>query len=118
MYFELILHAFRQSLGILSKGHALFFPRYESCIDAEIQQRAVEYFALSRKGAALMYIMAEMSKFPECQVQVLNHLHAVRYSLFCWISSSIFFVKGPIFIVQVMAMLKEQFFTLCRDMLA
>jgi hypothetical protein len=42
--------------------------RYESCIDAEIQQRAVEYIALSRKGAALMDILAEMPKFPERQV--------------------------------------------------
>lgn len=42
--------------------------RYESCIDAEIQQRAVEYFALSRKGAELMDILAEMPKFPERQV--------------------------------------------------
>ncbi|MBA0736027.1 hypothetical protein Gogos_009619, partial [Gossypium gossypioides] len=41
------------------------FTKYESCIDAEIQQRAVEYFALSRKGAALMDILAEMPKFPE-----------------------------------------------------
>lgn len=41
--------------------------RYESCIDVEIQQRAAEYFALSRKGAALMDILAEMPKFPERQ---------------------------------------------------
>ena len=42
--------------------------RYESCIDVELQQRAVEYFALSRKGEALMDILAEMPKFPERQV--------------------------------------------------
>lgn len=42
--------------------------RYESCIDVEIQQRAVEYFALSAKGAALADILAEMPKFPERQV--------------------------------------------------
>lgn len=63
---------YRQYLGILFEGHALFFPRYESCIDAEIQQRAVEYFALSRKGAALMDIMAEMPKFSERQVHVYS----------------------------------------------
>lgn len=45
--------------------------RYESCIDAEIQQRAVEYLALSMKGAALMDILAEMPKFPERQVGIL-----------------------------------------------
>ncbi|KAL7115929.1 hypothetical protein ACP275_04G211900 [Erythranthe tilingii] len=43
------------------------FSKYESCIDAEIQQRAVEYHALSMKGAALMDILAEMPKFPERQ---------------------------------------------------
>lgn len=42
--------------------------RYESCIDAEIQQRAVEYLELCKKGAALMDVLAEMPKFPERQV--------------------------------------------------
>ncbi|KAL8092503.1 AP-2 complex subunit alpha-1-like [Apium graveolens] len=41
------------------------FTKYESCIDVEIQQRAAEYFALSKKGAALVDILAEMPKFPE-----------------------------------------------------
>ncbi|KAF7823288.1 AP-2 complex subunit alpha-1-like [Senna tora] len=44
------------------------FNKYGSCIDVEIQQRAIEYFALSSKGAALMDILAEMPKFPERQV--------------------------------------------------
>ncbi|XP_043724964.1 AP-2 complex subunit alpha-1-like [Telopea speciosissima] len=48
------------------------FNKYESCIDAEIQQRAVEYFALSKKGAALMDILAEMPKFPERQSALLK----------------------------------------------
>lgn len=48
--------------------------RYESCIDVEIQQRAAEYIALSRKGAALMDILAEMPKFPERQVNLFNNL--------------------------------------------
>lgn len=48
------------------------FNKYESCIDAEIQQRAVEYFALSRKGAALMDILAEMPKFPERQSALIK----------------------------------------------
>lgn len=47
--------------------------RYESCIDVEIQQRAIEYFALSRKGAALMDILAEMPKFPERQVYAFTN---------------------------------------------
>ncbi|XP_007015975.2 PREDICTED: AP-2 complex subunit alpha-1 [Theobroma cacao] len=48
------------------------FNKYESCIDAEIQQRAVEYFALSQKGAALMDILAEMPKFPERQSALIK----------------------------------------------
>ncbi|KAF5931089.1 hypothetical protein HYC85_031962 [Camellia sinensis] len=45
---------------------------YESCIEVEIQQRAVEYFELSRKGEALMDIMAEMPKFPERQSALIK----------------------------------------------
>ncbi|KAL4591648.1 hypothetical protein LXL04_004618 [Taraxacum kok-saghyz] len=48
------------------------YSKYESCIDAEIQQRAVEYFALSRKGEALMDILAEMPKFPERQSSLIK----------------------------------------------
>ncbi|GKV16639.1 hypothetical protein SLEP1_g27254 [Rubroshorea leprosula] len=48
------------------------FNKYESCIDVEIQQRAAEYFALSRKGAALMDILAEMPKFPERQSALIK----------------------------------------------
>ncbi|PWA92873.1 alpha-adaptin [Artemisia annua] len=48
------------------------YSKYESCIDAEIQQRAVEYFALSKKGAALMDILAEMPKFPERQSSLIK----------------------------------------------
>jgi AP-2 complex subunit alpha len=44
------------------------FKKYESCIDVEIQQRAVEYFELSKKGPAFMDVLAEMPKFPERQV--------------------------------------------------
>ncbi|CAA6658620.1 unnamed protein product [Spirodela intermedia] len=50
----------------------LIFRKYESYIDVEIQQRAVEYFALSKKGAALMDILAEMPKFPERQSSLLK----------------------------------------------
>ncbi|GFZ12845.1 adaptor protein complex AP-2, alpha subunit [Actinidia rufa] len=51
---------------------AILLSTYESCIDAEIQQRAVEYFTLSRKGAASVDIMAEMPKFPERQSALLK----------------------------------------------
>ncbi|KAJ8551955.1 hypothetical protein K7X08_028398 [Anisodus acutangulus] len=48
------------------------FRKYEGCIDVEIQQRAVEYFELSKKGAALMDILAEMPKFPERQSSLIK----------------------------------------------
>ncbi|GAB4859714.1 hypothetical protein Ancab_011194 [Ancistrocladus abbreviatus] len=48
------------------------FRKYESCIDAEIQQRATEYLALSMKGAALMDILAEMPKFTERQSALIK----------------------------------------------
>lgn len=56
----------------MSIGYNLLYSRYESCIDVEIQQRAAEYLALSRRGEALVDILAEMPKFPERQVFALN----------------------------------------------
>jgi len=47
------------------------YSRYESYIDVEIQQRAVEYLELSRKGPALADMLAEMPKFPEREVTPL-----------------------------------------------
>jgi len=55
--------------------------RYESSVDAEVQQRAVEFLALSRKGLAMVDIMAEMPKFPERQVCTsLGVIHELRCS--------------------------------------
>ncbi|KAK9127635.1 hypothetical protein Syun_016432 [Stephania yunnanensis] len=48
------------------------FNKYESCIDVEIQQRAVEYFVLCRKGATLVDVLAEMPKFPERQSALIK----------------------------------------------
>ncbi|CAN6692237.1 unnamed protein product [Malus baccata var. baccata] len=48
------------------------FNKYESCIDVEIQQRAAEYLALSRRGADLVDILAEMPKFPERQSALIK----------------------------------------------
>ncbi|KAG0627347.1 hypothetical protein M758_2G193500 [Ceratodon purpureus] len=48
------------------------FKRYECSVDAEVQQRAVEFLALSRKGLAMVDIMAEMPKFPERQSALLK----------------------------------------------
>ncbi|XP_052189954.1 AP-2 complex subunit alpha-1-like [Diospyros lotus] len=63
-YAKILMHTQPPDLELQNQIWAIF-QKYESCIDAEIQQRAVEYFSLSRKGAALMDIMAEMPKFPE-----------------------------------------------------
>lgn len=60
----------------------LLSSRYESCIDVEIQQRAAEYIALSRKGAALMDILAEMPKFPERQVDLFCNFHLMSFFFF------------------------------------
>ncbi|XP_019199495.1 PREDICTED: AP-2 complex subunit alpha-1-like [Ipomoea nil] len=48
------------------------FRKYESCIDVEIQQRAVEYLELSKKGAVLRDVLAEMPKFPERQSALIK----------------------------------------------
>lgn len=56
----------------LHKTISAVFRKYESCIDAEIQQRAVEYLALTKNGAALADILAEMPKFPERQSALIK----------------------------------------------
>ncbi|XP_065865047.1 AP-2 complex subunit alpha-1-like isoform X2 [Euphorbia lathyris] len=70
-YAKILMHTQPPDLE-LQKVIWAIFTKYESCIDAEIQQRAVEYFALSRKGAALMDILAEMPKFPERQSALIK----------------------------------------------
>lgn len=56
----------------LQRQISAVFRKYESCIDAEIQQRAVEYLALTMKGPALADILAEMPKFPERQSALIK----------------------------------------------
>ncbi|KMT01804.1 hypothetical protein BVRB_9g210860 [Beta vulgaris subsp. vulgaris] len=70
-YAKILLHAQPQDADLQNTIWAVFH-KYESCIDAEIQQRAVEYLALSEKGAALVDIMAEMPKFPERQSALIK----------------------------------------------
>jgi hypothetical protein len=65
---------------------ALYF-RHESYIDVEIQQRAVEYFELSKKGAALADVLAEMPKFPEREVTTYP---VYLCSQICWLYSLLF----------------------------
>ncbi|KAK9690130.1 hypothetical protein RND81_09G107100 [Saponaria officinalis] len=62
----------------LQKQIGAVFHKYESCIDAEIQQRAVEYLALCKKGAALADILAEMPKFPERQSALIKKAEDVE----------------------------------------
>ncbi|KAK8683384.1 hypothetical protein V6N13_039445 [Hibiscus sabdariffa] len=63
-YAKILMHTQPPDQELQSQIWAIF-NKYESCIDAEIQQRAVEYLALCQKGAALTDILAEMPKFPE-----------------------------------------------------
>ncbi|OMO58285.1 hypothetical protein CCACVL1_25502 [Corchorus capsularis] len=70
-YAKILMHTQPPDQELQNQIWAIF-NKYESCIDAEIQQRAVEYFALSRKGAALMDILAEMPKFPERQSSLIK----------------------------------------------
>ncbi|XVE59498.1 hypothetical protein DITRI_Ditri05aG0050500 [Diplodiscus trichospermus] len=70
-YAKILMHTQPSDQELQNQIWAIF-NKYESCIDAEIQQRAVEYFALSRKGAALMDILAEMPKFPERQSSLIK----------------------------------------------
>ncbi|KAK2643527.1 hypothetical protein Ddye_025290 [Dipteronia dyeriana] len=70
-YAKILMHSQPTDLELQNQIWAIF-SKYESCIDVELQQRAVEYFALSRKGAALMDILAEMPKFPERQSALIK----------------------------------------------
>ncbi|KAL8480928.1 hypothetical protein ACS0TY_027446 [Phlomoides rotata] len=70
-YAKILMHAQPPDKDLQSQILAIF-SKYESCIDAEIQQRAVEYHVLSLKGTALMDILAEMPKFPERQSSLIR----------------------------------------------
>ncbi|KAF3794602.1 ALPHA-ADR AP-2 complex subunit alpha-1 [Nymphaea thermarum] len=70
-YAKVLMHTQPPDQELQNQVWAIF-NKYESYVDVEIQQRAVEYFALSRKGAALMDILAEMPKFPERQSSLLK----------------------------------------------
>ncbi|KAL3518479.1 hypothetical protein ACH5RR_021068 [Cinchona calisaya] len=70
-YAKILMHTQPPDPELQSQIWAIF-NKYGSCIDIEIQQRAVEYIALSRKGAALMDILAEMPKFPERQSSLIK----------------------------------------------
>ncbi|XP_020703609.1 AP-2 complex subunit alpha-2 [Dendrobium catenatum] len=70
-YAKMLLHTQPPDPELQEQIWAIF-RKYESYVDVEIQQRAVEYFALSKKGAALMDVLAEMPKFPERQSALLR----------------------------------------------
>ncbi|KAL5763867.1 hypothetical protein ACOSP7_016232 [Xanthoceras sorbifolium] len=70
-YAKILMHSQPTDPELQNQIWAIF-NKYESCIDVELQQRAVEYFALSRKGAALVDILAEMPKFPERQSSLIK----------------------------------------------
>ncbi|XP_076922057.1 AP-2 complex subunit alpha-1-like [Bidens hawaiensis] len=70
-YAKILMHSQPPDPELQNQVWAVY-SKYESCIDAEIQQRAVEYLALSRQGEALMDILAEMPKFPERQSSLIK----------------------------------------------
>ncbi|GLT51295.1 hypothetical protein SLA2020_247150 [Shorea laevis] len=70
-YAKILMHTHPPDPELRNQIWAIF-NKYESCIDVEIQQRAAEYFAMSRKGDALMDILAEMPKFPERQSALIK----------------------------------------------
>eukprot|EP00252_Welwitschia_mirabilis_P025764 TRINITY_DN8191_c0_g1_i1.p1 TRINITY_DN8191_c0_g1~~TRINITY_DN8191_c0_g1_i1.p1 ORF type:complete len:1019 (-),score=209.30 TRINITY_DN8191_c0_g1_i1:385-3441(-) len=70
-YAKIIMHT-QPPDPVLQEQIWTIFRRYESFIDVEVQQRAVEYFALSKKGPVMTDILAEMPKFPERQSALLK----------------------------------------------
>ncbi|EFH50344.1 hypothetical protein ARALYDRAFT_489126 [Arabidopsis lyrata subsp. lyrata] len=76
-YAKLLMHTQPPDPELQKKIWAVFH-KYESCIDVEIQQRAVEYFELSKKGPAFMDVLAEMPKFPERQSSLIKKAENVE----------------------------------------
>ncbi|XVF69077.1 hypothetical protein PTKIN_Ptkin11bG0051800 [Pterospermum kingtungense] len=76
-YAKILMHTQPPDQALQNQIWAIF-SKYESCIEAEIQQRAVEYFALCQKGAALMDVFAEMPKFPERQSSLIRKAEDVE----------------------------------------
>ncbi|XP_028756850.1 AP-2 complex subunit alpha-1 [Neltuma alba] len=70
-YAKILMHAQPPDPELQNQIWAIF-NKYGSCIDVEIQQRAVEYLTLSSKGESLMDILAEMPKFPERQSALIK----------------------------------------------
>ncbi|VAI11768.1 unnamed protein product [Triticum turgidum subsp. durum] len=70
-YAKILMHTQPPDAGLQQQILAIF-KKHESYIDVEIQQRAVEYFELSRKGPALADVLAEMPKFPERESALLK----------------------------------------------
>ncbi|KAJ1299140.1 hypothetical protein BS78_01G509000 [Paspalum vaginatum] len=70
-YAKILMHTQPPDAG-LQQQILTIFKKYESYIDVEIQQRAIEYFELSRKGPALADVLAEMPKFPERESALLK----------------------------------------------
>ncbi|KAL9247388.1 hypothetical protein vseg_020825 [Gypsophila vaccaria] len=76
-YAKILMHMEHPDPELQNQIGAVFH-KYESCIDAEIQQRAVEYLALCKKGVALADILAEMPKFPERQSALIKKAEDVE----------------------------------------
>lgn len=63
-YIKILLHTQPPDPQLQGAVMAVF-TKHESFMDAEVQQRAVEYAVLGKRGTAMADILAEMPKFPE-----------------------------------------------------
>eukprot|EP00271_Cylindrocystis_brebissonii_P023186 TRINITY_DN9462_c0_g1_i2.p1 TRINITY_DN9462_c0_g1~~TRINITY_DN9462_c0_g1_i2.p1 ORF type:complete len:1084 (+),score=251.00 TRINITY_DN9462_c0_g1_i2:248-3499(+) len=70
-YIKILLHTQPADPQLVEEVNAVF-KKHESYIDAEVQQRAVEYKALSQRGGSMADVLAEMPKFPERESALLK----------------------------------------------
>ncbi|KAJ7546340.1 hypothetical protein O6H91_08G036300 [Diphasiastrum complanatum] len=70
-YTKILMHSQPGDPELLKQVLSVF-KKFETYLDAEVQQRAVEYFALIQKGPSMVDIMAEMPKFPERQSALIK----------------------------------------------
>ncbi|XP_024401232.1 AP-2 complex subunit alpha-2 isoform X2 [Physcomitrium patens] len=70
-FVKILLHSQPQDPDLRERVLEIF-KRYECSVDAEVQQRCIEYLTLCAKGPSMVDIMAEMPKFPVRQSALLK----------------------------------------------
>ncbi|GBG79355.1 hypothetical protein CBR_g29503 [Chara braunii] len=76
-YVKLLMHTTNPDRELVEQVFAVF-RQYQRFVDAEVQQRAVEYLALGRRGHTMADILAEMPKFPERESALLKKAEDVE----------------------------------------